>query len=154
MGAPHGPAIERLQRRIVIDPDTGCHNWSGFVSKEGYGRIGTEAGVRMTHRVAYEARKGVVPAGLLLDHLCRNRRCCNPEHLEAVTQQVNALRGEGVAAKNSRKTHCIRGHEFTPENTARHGRNRRGRVCRKCRNARTAQRKALRLKKSERETCA
>lgn len=70
-----------------------------------------------THRVAYEMLVGKIPEGMLLDHLCRNPSCCNPDHLEPVTPQENLLRGEGITSKNAAKTHCPNGHEYTPDNT-------------------------------------
>jgi hypothetical protein len=72
---------------------------------------------RYGHRVAYEALVGPIPQGLCIDHLCRNRACVNPDHLEPVTNRVNILRGETIMAANAAKTHCVRGHEYTPENT-------------------------------------
>ena len=69
------------------------------------------------HRLAYELVKGPISDGLQIDHLCRNRACINPDHLEAVTQRENILRGEGVAALNARKTHCPQGHAYDEENT-------------------------------------
>jgi hypothetical protein len=92
--------------------------------------------------VAYELAIGPIPEGLTIDHLCRNRGCVNPAHLEAVTNRTNLLRGDGIAALNARKTHCKRGHEFTPENTYvwREG----TRACRACH---TAQEQARRQKK-------
>jgi hypothetical protein len=86
--------------------------------------------MRRAHRVAFEWLVGPVPKGLVLDHLCRNRGCVNPSHLEPVTQQVNTLRGAGPAARNANKAHCKWGHEFTPENT---GVDKRGkRWCKTC----------------------
>lgn len=80
-------------------------------------RIGGRNRFTHSHRFAYELLVGPVPEGMQLDHLCRNRWCCNPEHLELVTPRENTLRGVGPSAVNAVKTHCKNGHEFTPENT-------------------------------------
>lgn len=74
-------------------------------------------GTVYAHRAAYIRWKGEIEPGLVIDHICRERRCVNPDHLEAVTNRLNILRGVGATAINARKTHCKRGHEFTPENT-------------------------------------
>lgn len=66
--------------------------------------------------MSHELHKGPIPEGLVIDHLCRNRGCVNPDHLEAVTQRENILRGEGLAAANARKTHCPKGHPYSGEN--------------------------------------
>lgn len=92
--------------------DNDCWKWTGVMHSEGYGKIGR----KYAHRVFYERLRGPIPEGLQIDHLCRNRACVNPDHLEAVTQEINLLRGNSPAAIAARKTHCIRGHELIPEN--------------------------------------
>ncbi len=71
----------------------------------------------LAHRFSYELANGPIPEGLQIDHLCRNRGCVRPDHMEAVTPRVNYLRGDSVPAKNARKTECKRGHPFTFQNT-------------------------------------
>ena len=78
------------------------------------------------HRACYELKRGKVPDGLVLDHLCRVRRCLNPDHLEPVTRSENVRRGDcpaAVAASNKARgaaiTHCVHGHKYTKENTVR-----------------------------------
>lgn len=116
----------------------GCWEWTGAKNAGGYGVCrGQQA-----HRASYELLVGPIPAGLQLDHLCRNRACVNPDHLEPVTRKVNILRGEGVAAKNARKTHCLNGHELTGHNLIQH---KGGRECRACARRRFEEYKARRL---------
>jgi len=95
-----------------------CWEWIGTIWRNsGYARF-KDGGVEVpAHRWAYLDAYGPIQNGLQLDHLCRNRRCVNPKHLEAVTGKVNVLRGETITAINHRKTHCTRGHEFSKENT-------------------------------------
>lgn len=98
-------------------PELGaCWEWMGQQDGKGYSKFRHSAGT-LAHRFVYELCNGVIPDGLVLDHLCRNRWCVNPMHLEPVTNHENIMRGSGLAAANAAKTHCIRGHEFTPENT-------------------------------------
>jgi HNH endonuclease len=126
----HTPIIDRLLPRIEISP-TGCWLWQGPINENGYGTIGggpRVAGHKRVHRVTYEHFVGPIADGLQIDHLCRVRHCCNPEHLEAVTRTENVRRG----IRKTRQTHCKRGHEFTPENTLR---NDRQRVCLTCKRA-------------------
>lgn len=108
-----------------------CWVWHGARSDTGYGNFGVKGVATAAHRLSYEHFTGPIPPGLHIDHLCRNRPCINPAHLEAVTQRVNNLRGESLQAKNARKTHCVHGHEFTPENTIARALGRRG--CMACR---------------------
>lgn len=97
--------------------NTPCWDWPGRLWDSGYGVVQKNSKSLRAHRVVYEAAKGKIPDGKVLDHLCRNRRCVNPDHLEPVTLSENILRGESPTAINARKTHCDNGHEFTDENT-------------------------------------
>ena len=103
---------KRFWNKVRTNGTTGCWEWNGARIGSGYGNIRISGRSVLTHRVAYEALIGVIPEGLQLDHLCRVRSCCNPVHLEPVTPQINALRGEGVAGKHARQTHCMRGHSM------------------------------------------
>jgi hypothetical protein len=106
---------ERLSKRIVSVDD--CWQWDNPDS-EGYGRVTFSGTQYLAHRVVYENLVGPIPAGLHIDHLCRNRGCVNPDHLDPVTCRVNVMRSPiAIGAVNARKTHCKRGHEFTAENT-------------------------------------
>lgn len=110
---------ERFERLYEVD-ESGCWLWRSKINQAGYGMIwgGIELGRELrAHRVAYELHVGPIPDGLTIDHLCRVRHCVNPDHLQAVTRGTNVLRGASGPAANARKTHCKRGHEFTPENT-------------------------------------
>lgn len=108
---------DRLFSRLLIDPETGCLNWAGGLDESGYGVIRADGRNRKVHRVMYEMFSGPVPAGLTLDHLCRNRMCANVAHLEPVTPWVNTMRGSGPAAVNAAKTHCPAGHAYDAANT-------------------------------------
>lgn len=89
----------------------------------------------MSHRVAYEYLVGVIPEGMVIDHLCRQTSCVNPDHLEPVTQKINLSRAyrnpEKFGLAQKRKTHCKRNHPYDEENTYRHGGRRHCRQCRK-----------------------
>lgn len=100
------PLDERLWRRIdaTVGP-AACWPWGGARTAAGYGVLGRGRrgeGLAYAHRVAYESRRGPIPEGLQIDHLCRNRACCNPAHMEAVTQRVNIARGHGCSARYMR----------------------------------------------------
>lgn len=125
----------RFLGMVSVDRNSGCWEWLGHVKATGYAELGVggRSYIRL-HRFAYERFKGPIPSGLEIDHLCRNRRCANPDHLEAVTPRENVLRGTGPIPENAAKTHCWRGHPFTEENTytQRSGDRVRGRGCREC----------------------
>ncbi len=106
--------------------------WLAFKTKKGYGQFHLSGGKKFTHTYFYEKIKGPILNSLLPDHLCRNRSCCNPNHLEPVTNLENVLRGIGPTAINKRKTHCLKGHEFTKENTYEPPHRLGRRECRKC----------------------
>ena len=82
------------------------------VNNYGYTQITINHKGKMVHRLMYQMLIGKIPKGLTLDHLCRNRWCVNPYHLEIVTIKENVLRGESFSAKKARQTKCSRGHEF------------------------------------------
>lgn len=115
-----------------------CVLWTGSIDTRGYGYVKADGRTYRAHRLAYEEAHGEIPEGLVIDHLCRVRACVNPDHMEAVTQRVNVLRGESLQAQNARKTECIRGHAFDDENTLLTADGRR--QCRTCTNARQLRR--------------
>jgi len=115
MARPKIPIRQRLDATSTDIP-SGCRLWLGCEGR-GYGRINVDGKLRAAHQVAFELAEGLVPDGLVLDHLCRNRRCINPDHLEPVTFRENILRGAGFAAVNAKKTHCARsGHSLSGQN--------------------------------------
>lgn len=149
MSRGYASVVERFRAKYDVTP-AGCWEWNRGQDRGGYGQFMLTGGrIVKAHQFAYELHKGPVPIGMELDHLCRNRRCVNPEHLEAVTHQVNILRSPiALAGVNARKTQCIRGHEFTPENTKyAYGK----RYCRKCGYIRS---KAYLRKKRQERRCA
>jgi len=112
--ADAGLDVRLWQKILVVDS---CWEWIGDRYKDGgYGRFWDGKRNVRAHRHVYEAARGPIPAGLELDHLCRNTRCVNPDHLEAVTHRTNVLRGDATSAKNARKTHCVRGHALAGNN--------------------------------------
>lgn len=104
------PAGLGLREKVLlgarIDDATGCWNWTRTIQPNGYGRISIDGRLVYVHRAAYEAFVGPIPDGLDIDHLCRNRRCCNPEHLEAVTRRTNLLRGDTITAAHVAGRNC------------------------------------------------
>ncbi len=123
--------IERLKHYYNELSPKKCWNWKGGIDSKGYGRFYYKGNTRPAHRIAYILLVGKFPEELTVDHLCKNTKCINPSHMEVVTQSVNTLRSNNPMALNARKTHCFKGHKFTPENTY-HFSYRKGRQCRVC----------------------
>lgn len=119
-----------------VDKTGGCWEWTAVTDGRGYGKFWFDGRMVRAHRWSYEHVVGPIPERLQLDHLCRNRGCVNPEHLEPVTNHENTLRG---VSHQAAKTHCPQGHLYDTENTYvdTHG----GRNCRACRRATAARRK-------------
>jgi len=140
-------AIERLHLQSRHDPETECIEFTGRKNSSGYGSIQVKGVVYATHRImAVAGRKMLPDSPLQIDHLCSNKACMNPDHLEAVTSSVNLKRafdrGERArtAANNANlaKTHCPRGHEYSSENTYMNVADRR-RHCKTCNRFRLAE---------------
>ena len=93
-----------------------CWNWTRALDRDGYGRFRLNGSYVRVHRLSYELLVGPIPENLVIDHLCRNRRCVNPDHLEIVTAVENLRRGHAWD-HNRQKTHCPQGHMYTPGNT-------------------------------------
>lgn len=131
----------RFWAKVSIGTQAQCWEWTAGKSPFGYGRFGWHPGaVRWAHRVAFVLEYGDCPTDLVIDHLCRNRGCCNPAHMEAVTHETNISRG---VSRSSKVTACPKGHPYTFENT-RLDTNRDGvtrRACRECQRIRMRKRK-------------
>lgn len=131
------PAEQRFWKFVHKDGPlfrgTPCWIWTGKKNK-GHGGFWVNGTTVPAHRFAYELLVGAIPDTMTIDHLCWNRPCVNPAHMEPVPHSVNILRSPiALASINHSKTHCFRGHEFTPENTL-WERSGAKRVCRTCKN--------------------
>lgn len=136
-----GPLAPVTWEALLVDwrqvTDSGCWQWLGALNSNGYGiRAGQYA-----HRKSYELHVGPIPSGLQIDHLCRNRGCFNPDHLEAVTPSDNVRRGVSPSAIAVRTNRCKWGHELTPDNVYVR-RDTGSRQCRECHRRRGRERKA------------
>ena len=155
--ATHGTRLTSINRRnptlVLVFAETGnlgnkmqlknfwskvnktesCWIWLGG-TKRGYGKILTGKKQSRAHRVSFEIHKGPILEGLVIDHICRNKLCVNPDHLRQVTIAQNTIENSNsTGALNKYKTHCVRGHEFNQKNTYLIRRkNGISRMCRKC----------------------
>jgi len=138
------PAIERLLDRIEPIPFSGCWIWMGRITKAGYGCISSHSAYRYTHRLTYEHFVGPIPEGMEIDHKCRVRSCCNPDHLEAVTHLENVRRGLCVTEGGKfwrERSACSAGHAYSDNpRRNRHG----ARICALCANERKRAARRLR----------
>ena len=132
---PQDP-VKRFHQNYVRVGD--CWQWQGYLT-HGYGHLSIgprgEAVQVPAHRFSYELFVGPIPDNLEIDHLCRNRGCVNPEHLEPVTRKDNILRGRGLSAQNARRVTCPRGHGYD------HVKPDGSRLCRECQNEQARERR-------------
>ena len=136
----------RFTDKVQPEPMTGCWLWVGCTTRFGYGMVSQAGKMKLAHRVSYEHRKGPIPAGLVIDHLCRVRPCVNPDHLRVVTGRENTLdaRSLNFARVNADKTACTRGHAYAGRNVILY---RGSRYCRECMRGRS--RDYMRRKRAE-----
>jgi HNH endonuclease len=132
---------DRFMSKVRVDDATGCWVWQGYIDEDGYGRFTNHGETWRVHRITWAAyRDEFEPLDwrLTIDHLCRNRACCNPAHLRQVTIGENVRAGVGPASVNARKTRCIHGHPLDGVTVLRSGPHagRRQRYCRTCKRAR------------------
>lgn len=106
----------RFREQVRVDDASGCWVWQGFKDVQGYGRFKCAGRTVLAHRMAYALFVGDTE-GILLDHVCCNPSCVNPQHLRPLSKRENTLRGVAPSAQNARKGKCVRGHPFDSENT-------------------------------------
>lgn len=122
--------LDRFWVKVDRKDDESCWNWKATKSRCGYGIFMYRKRPRKAHRFSYYIRHGWLDPELVIDHLCRNRACVNPSHLEQVTHRNNIIRGVSIVAKHAHQTHCKQGHFLDPETTKRNPKG--WRICALC----------------------
>lgn len=125
---------DRFKTKVWVDLETHCWIWTACRTWGGYGLFGVNGKNVLAHRLSYKMILGEIPEGMQLDHLCRNRLCVSPDHLEPVTCRENLVRGDTLMAANLLVTECPQGHEYTELNT--YVTKKGARQCRACARAR------------------
>jgi len=133
--------------RVKFSIGENCWQWHAGKSKAGYGMFNDGTGMKYAHRLSWSAINGPIPSHLVIDHLCRNRSCVNPLHMELVTRGENVLRGIGTSAMHARETTCPKGHPYSQENTYVR-KDRKGRMCQQCFRDKYERSKGLRYEKA------
>lgn len=133
------PLTDRFWSKV--DKTDTCWLWTAGTDKDNYGVFRADHSNWRAHRLTYEDTFGPIPDGLVIDHLCRVHNCVNPYHTEPVTNGVNIMRGDTFPARNAAKTHCCKGHEYTPENTGLQSGPTKKRYCRQCERDRNKKRR-------------
>lgn len=137
---PSREDVVRFISFVCADQETGCWNWQGNLDRKGYAKFWWESQTGRGSRFSYLAFRDSSIEGLDIDHLCRNRRCVNPLHLEAVTRRENVLRGMGITAIHAKRQVCVRGHALTDDNVYRWEKAPNSRICKTCARERAVQR--------------
>lgn len=128
----------RFLSKITFNYQNNCWEWVGRLSVYGYGMFDSRTihkskRIWMAHRISYALFRNLeLMEDNVLDHLCRNRKCVNPEHLEIVSRRENVIRGNTIARKHMLTTHCPKGHEYTMDNLLKANLRRGQRCCREC----------------------
>lgn len=132
MSRPARPVEDRFWEKVSGGDYTECWTWMASTKEGGYGQFNVQPEVVLAHRYAYISLVGDVPEGLELDHLCRNRACVNPWHLEPVTRSVNVVRGTAptvTSARHRAVTACPYRHRYDEANTSVYQGRRRCKTC-------------------------
>ena len=135
-------AIQRFKAKYSVNQATGCWDWSASKNL-GYGQMGINLGdgkyrPLFAHRISYEIHKGDIPENLVIDHICRNRGCVNPDHLRLLTRGENVMCGDTITARKSNSALCPNGHVYEEESIYRY---KGWRICKICRRKNDAKRK-------------